>query len=111
MSNTTVPHSPSRFSHQLVFGSGGDVEREALGFDTPLTEYGVEIEQHVRPVRLDCARSEEFVDDRQSADRCSHLTESQEGTSSEQETLFADAAPDQQTLDGQLAHLQFMFDE
>lgn len=111
MSNTTVPHSPSRFSHQLVFGSGGDVEREALGFDTPLTEYGVEIEQQVRPVRLDCARSEEFVDDRPSADRCSHLTEGEEGASSEQETLFADAAPDQQTLDGQLAHLQFMFDE
>ena len=102
---TSSKRNPPQSSQQLVFGEGGDLEAGSSEFDTTLLEYGIQIESQMRPTRLDQPSSREFIDDRPSANEVVGETQS----SGSQRPLFAATKPDQWTLDGQLAHLQFLF--
>ncbi|WP_254538655.1 hypothetical protein [Halomarina litorea] len=88
---------------QTAFGEDGQLEVTETSVETSLDDFGADVDHRDRDTRLDRPEASEFgVDDRPEVDQASD---------GEQSTLFADTAKDQQTLGGENAAAQCLYDE
>lgn len=88
---------------QTAFGEDGQLEITETSVETSLEDFGADVDHRDRDSRLDRPEASEFgVDDRP------EVTQSSEG---DQSRLFADTAEDQQTLGGENAAAQCLYDE
>lgn len=102
MDETTRPEISIHY--QAAFDTDGEIEVTEESVATSLDDYGVDIDHREVDSRLDRPAASEFgVDDRAEVRRSS--------SDSDQASLFADTAADQQTLLGDDASAQFLFDE
>lgn len=91
--------------HQTAFTDDGELEPTEESVETSLEGFGADVSHREVETRLDRPAASEFgVDDRAEVHRS-------EGDNSDQASLFADTAADQQTLSGDDASTQFLFDE
>jgi hypothetical protein len=83
--------------YQTAFGDDGELEVSESSVQTPLDDFGIDLDHRERSSQLDRPAASEFgVDHRPEVRRST-------GTDSEQSTLFADTADDQRTLTGERA--------
>lgn len=88
---------------QTAFGDDGQLEVTETSVETSLEDFGADVDHRDRDSRLDRPESSEFgVDDRPEVAHASN---------GEQSALFADTADDQQTLGGENAAAQCLYDE
>ena len=89
---------------QTQFTTDGRLEVKDDNVGTTLDQWGVDVDNRERTTRIDRPEASKFgVDDRPNV---------QTGRDSgEQANLFADAAEDQRTLEGEDAQDQFQFDQ
>ncbi|WP_115864210.1 hypothetical protein [Halorussus litoreus] len=88
---------------QTAFGEDGQLEVTETSVETSLEDFGADVDHRDRDSRLDRPAASEFgVDDRPEVER------SAEG---DQSTLFADTDKDQQTLAGEQATKQCLFED
>nr|WP_232833817.1 hypothetical protein [Saliphagus sp. LR7] len=91
--------------HQAAFTDDGDLELTEESVETSLEDFGADVSHRDQESRLDRPTASEFgVDDR------IEVRESA-GDDSDQSSLFADTADDQQTLTGEDASARFLFEE
>ena len=89
--------------HQTTFGDDGQLEVVEESVETSLEDFGAEVDHRERDSRLDRPEADQFgVDDRPEVARSSE---------SNQATLFADTADNQQTLTGEEAATRCLFEE
>ncbi|XVH33788.1 hypothetical protein ACNS7O_18340 (plasmid) [Haloferacaceae archaeon DSL9] len=92
-----------KIQRQTAFGEDGQLELTETSVETSLEDFGADVDHRDRDSRLDRPKASEFgVDDRPEADQASN---------GEQSALFADTAEDQQTLGGENAAAQCLYDE
>ncbi|MWV39618.1 hypothetical protein [Natrialba sp. INN-245] len=90
--------------HQTAFTADGDLEPTEESVATSLEDFGADVSHREVETRLDRPVASEFgVDDRIEV-RHSEVDDT------DQASLFADTADDQQTLTGEDASAQFLFD-
>ena len=77
---------------QTAFGENGQLEITESSVETSLEDFGADVDHHERDSRLD-------------------RPEVTRSTASNQSSLFAETANDQQTLTGNDAAMQCLFDE
>ena len=88
---------------QTAFGEDGQLEVAESSVETSLEDFGADVDHRERDSRLGRPEASEFgVDDRP---KVTHTTES------DQSNLFVETADDQQTLTGDDAAMQCLFDE
>jgi hypothetical protein len=88
---------------QTAFGDDGQLKVTETSVETSLEDFGADIDHRDRDSRLDRPEASEFgVDD---------WPEVEQSAEGEQSRLFADTAEDQQTLDGENAAAQCLYDE
>lgn len=87
---------------QMVFDDKGDLKPNGESVETSLESFGAEVDHQDRPTRIaEPAASEFGIDDRTEVTRASE---------SDQHSLFSDVENDQQTLDGDDAANQCLFE-
>ena len=87
---------------QTVFGDDGQLEVTETNIETSLEDFGADVDHRDRDSRIDRPKASEFgVDDRPEVEQAS------EG---DQSALFADTDDDQQTLTGEEAVMQCLFE-
>jgi hypothetical protein len=92
-----------KIQQQTAFGENGQLEVTETSVETSLEDFGADVDHRDRDSRLDRPEASEFgVDDRSEVER------SAEG---DQSTLFADTDKDQQTLAGEQAAGQCLFED
>ena len=90
--------------HQTAFTDDGGLEPTEESVETSLEDFGADVSHRDVETRLDRPAATEFgVDDRMEV-RHSEVDDT------DQASLFADTADDQQTLTGEDASAQFLFD-
>ena len=104
---SSEPQEASKHSveveQQMVFNSAGDLEPDSESVETSLEAFGADVDHRKRPTQVaEPAASEFGVDDR---------TEVTEVSDSDQSSLFTDVKNDQQTLEGEDASNQCLFDD
>ena len=88
---------------QTAFGEDGQLEITESSVETSLEDFGADVDHRDRDSQIDRPEASEFgVDDRPEITR---------STESDQSNLFAEIADDQQTLTGDNAARQCLFDE
>lgn len=88
---------------QTAFGEDGQLEVTESSVETSLEDFGADVDHRDHDSRIDRPEASEFgVDDRPEVTR---------STESNQSNLFAETADDQQTLTGDDAAMQCLFDE
>ena len=88
---------------QTAFDENGQLEVTESSVETSLEDFGADVDHRDRDSRLDRPEASEFgVDDRPEMTR---------STESDQSNLFAETDDDQQTLTGDDAAMQCLFDE
>nr|WP_224829003.1 hypothetical protein [Saliphagus infecundisoli] len=91
--------------HQAAFTDDGDLELTEESVETSLEDFGADVSHRDQESRLDRPTASEFgVDDRVEVRELA-------GDDSDQSSLFADTADDQQTLTGEDASARFLFEE
>lgn len=99
---TTTDDHPVKLEQQMVFGEDGDLKPDSESVETSLEAFGAEVDHRERSARMaEPAASEFGVDDR---------TKVTEATESDQRSLFSDVENDQQTLSGDDAANQCLFE-
>jgi hypothetical protein len=94
---------PIEISRQTAFGEDGQLEVTETSVETSLEDFGADVDHRDRDTRLDRPEASKFgVDDRPEATRTD---------GGEQSPLFADTATDQQTLGGDRAAHQCLFEQ
>ncbi|WP_135827227.1 hypothetical protein [Halorussus ruber] len=89
--------------HQTAFGDDGRLEVVEESVETSLEDFGAAVDHRERDSKLDRPEADQFgVDDRPEVAR---------SVGSDQSTLFADTADDQQTLTGEEAATRCLFEE
>ncbi|ELY62594.1 hypothetical protein [Natronococcus jeotgali] len=90
--------------HQAAFTDDGELELTEESVETSLEDFGADVSHRDVEPRLDRPAATEFgVDDRVEVRQL-------EGSDTDQASLFADTAADQQTLTGEDASAQFLFE-
>ncbi|WP_458189496.1 hypothetical protein [Haladaptatus sp. NG-WS-4] len=88
---------------QTAFGENGQLELAETNVETSLEDFGADIDHRDRDSRLDRPEASEFgVDNRPTVEQT---------IEGDQATLFADTDADQQTLRGDTATMQCLFEE
>ncbi|WP_458190724.1 hypothetical protein [Haladaptatus sp. NG-WS-4] len=88
---------------QTAFGEDGQLEITATSVETSLEDFGAEVDHRDRDSRLDRPAASQFgVDDRPDVEQSAE---------SDQSTLFAATADDQQTLAGDEANTRCLYDD
>ncbi|MFC4987077.1 hypothetical protein [Saliphagus infecundisoli] len=91
--------------HQAAFTDDGELELTGESVATSLEDFGADVSHRDQESRLDRPAASEFgVDDRVEVRQS-------EADDTDQTSLFADTADDQQTLTGEDASAQFLFDD
>lgn len=91
--------------YQAAFGDDGEIDVVQQSVETSLDDYGADVDHREVDSRLDRPAASEFgVDDRAEVRRA-------ETETSDQVSLFVDTADDQQTLTGEQASSQCLFDD
>ncbi|WP_114578469.1 hypothetical protein [Saliphagus sp. LR7] len=91
--------------HQAAFTDDGELELTDESVETSLEDFGADISHRDQETRLDRPAASQFgVDDRVEVRQS-------EADDTDQASLFADTADDQQTLTGEDASAQFLFDD
>ena len=88
---------------QTAFGEDGQLEVTESSVETSLEDFGADVDHRDRDSQIDRPEASEFgVDDRPEVMR---------SIESDQSNLFAETADDQQTLTGDDAAMQCLFEE
>ena len=102
LAQSSDTNRPTRHLRQARFVPDG-LLIETLPLEATLVEYGLRVEPRMPQLRVAVPATEAFVDDRSDP-------RTKPGTS-RQESLFPTSDSAQQTLDGEFASLQFLFEE